>query len=234
MATEICPLAADWGNWADWAAVFVGSVAALGTIWVATLANGTSKRATEIAEEAKKIAEQQHQESLRLRGETARIIGRLLFAEIGTVPNRAATVARALRKSVKDGDSISRISSVKHFDKVIFEAGQDLLPTAELVLDRIHTLPDALGADLATIIAASKAFKAMAARLDAKAERMRLGTDAETYVMISIHDAVGDFLGLQQQAHWLIRFGAGFANDFQNFVGVPVTDYSALIKEFAG
>lgn len=59
----ICLLSTDWGNVADWAAVVVGVGAAVATTVVAVLAHRASRRAAEIAEEATRIAGQQHAEA---------------------------------------------------------------------------------------------------------------------------------------------------------------------------
>lgn len=230
----VCPLVVDWGNVADWAAVLAGVIAAGGTIWVAIAANRTSKRAASIAEEATKIAAQQHGEAVKLREEMARIIGRLLLAEVGSVPARAARIVRSMQRVVEPGAGYSALTGVENFDRAMFEAGQDLLPTARHVLDKIHNLPDALGADLATFIAACMALRAMAERVEAKVVRISLDTLEGERAIIKLKDGPGDFLIMQNQAVWIVRHSAQFANEFQDFVGVEPSDYAQYTAEFEG
>ncbi|WP_426806026.1 hypothetical protein, partial [Stenotrophomonas sp. SrG] len=65
-------ITADWDDIREWLSIFiaafaavaatgVGVAAAIGTILVAVLANSTSMRATQIAEEAKGIAKMLHE-----------------------------------------------------------------------------------------------------------------------------------------------------------------------------
>jgi len=248
MALEFCLPEVGTGSVADWAAVLVaawaaaiaalaaviGIAGASATVWVGLLAHRTSKRATEIADRAAQIAQQQHGEAVKLREETARIIGRLLLAEVGSVPARAARIVRNMRRVVEPGADYSTLTGVENFDRAMFEAGQDLLPTAQHVLDKIHNLPDALGADLATFIAACMSLRTMGDRVEAKVVRISLDTLAGEQTIIKLKDGPGDFLIMLGQALWIVRHGALFANEFQAFVGVSPNDYSGYISEFEG
>lgn len=107
------------------------------------------------------------------------------------------------------------------------------MPTAEHVLDRIHTLPDTLGADLATLIASCRALKAMAARVEDKASRRTLFDLNVATDYVSISDGLGDWLTLEDQAIWILRVGAQFSNNFRAYVGVAPIDYSPNLREFS-
>ncbi|MBB2806011.1 hypothetical protein [Xanthomonas arboricola] len=209
--------------------LFVG----LATVGVGVLAWLTSRRAARIAEEATRIAEQQHVDSTRLRRETARIIGRLLVAEMGTIPPRAARVARAMARARRHTEGDVTLLLASYYDAAIYEARQDFMPTAEHVLDRIHTLPDTLGADLATLIASCRALKAMAARVEDKASRRTLFDLNVATDYVSISDGLGDWLTLEDQAIWILRVGAQFSNNFRAYVGVAPIDYSPNLREFS-
>lgn len=217
-----------WTGWGTVATTVVGVV----TVGVAVLAWLTSRRAAKIADEATVIASQQRDESLRLKEDAARIVGRLLFSEIGTVPARAARIVRGMRKAVGPGESFSTLTSVRDYDRAMFEARQDLLPTAEHVLDKIHTLPDSLGADLAMLISSCMTLKAMAVRVEARVVRFSVDTETGEKEVIKFSDGPGDYVAMLDQALWVVRYGAQFANSFQRFVGVPLHEYSHLISEF--
>lgn len=160
MAIEFCPLADEVGNLADWVAVVVGAIAAGATIRVAVLANRTSKRAAEIAAEAKDIAQQQHQEAVDAREANARIIGRLLFNETTALPSRLQRLVRVLERALEP-----ERYSAHGLLFAVEEIAVPLLASAERVEDRIHTLPDLVGADLATMISHTRGIADAANRI---------------------------------------------------------------------
>lgn len=215
MRVEICPLAADFGNWADWAAVVVGAAAAGGTIVVAALANRTAKRAAEIAEEATKIAGQQHGEAVKLREENARIIGRLLLYEIIALPARLSALLKTWEFAV-DFEGSLRIKDGLQAMHALDEAEFPLLPGAEKVEDRIHQLPDSIGADLATLIGGSRTL----AELVRKIRPRIISASAVTPFWRYSGDVV-DFDDFRHQVRWLLEISEQFENDFRAFVGVP-------------
>lgn len=209
---EICPLAADWGNWADWAAVFVGSVAALGTIWVATLANGTSKRAAEIAEEAKTIAQQQHKEAVYLREAQARILGRQLLYEVLAVPARLSALSRRWGSAVTLEDPPNIVNGTE-FLRVLKESKVPLLPGAQRVEDRIHNLPDSLGADLATLIGGTHTLYELTRKVQ---ERVKPATPA--IASFRYAGDPDDLKRMHYHLNWLHDLSSTFAADFERFV----------------
>lgn len=213
MAIEFCPLAAEWGNVADWAAVVVGALAAGGTIGVAVSANRTSKRAAAIAEEATKIAAQQHGEAVKLREENARIIGRILLYEVTALPARMAMMVRDLdtgidvqNRQIRDGGAMTR---------ALDEAERALLPGAERVEDRIHNLPDSIGADLATLIGGSRTLGELVRKI-----RDRVIKPTGVNPRWRYAGEYSDFQLLLGQLEWLHGISEEFAAEFRKFVAV--------------
>jgi hypothetical protein len=210
----ICPLAIDWGNVADWAAVVVGALAAGGTIAVAFSANRTSKRAAAIAEEATRIAARQHGEAVTLREETARIIGRLLLHEVSVLPVRLERVTRALR-------AVGLESGVRAWAEKVHVAIADLdsplLPNAELAEDRIHTLPPGLGADLATLISHARDARSGAERLHRLVDRA-IDFSSPKHDGTYVTQVLSQVNSFESQLTLVEELATGFANEFHGFV----------------
>ncbi|MEN5425929.1 hypothetical protein ABE522_06100 [Stenotrophomonas pennii] len=163
MSFEICPLEAAWGNWAEWVAVLVGLIAAAGTIWVAWLARNTSERAAAIAEEARKIAQQQHAEAVDMRKANARIVRRLIVHEISELPVN-------LHILIKRCDRVLEVGVNSERDNVFLEdtlrsGTLSLLPGTEKSEDRLHNLPEEMGNDLAVLVGYSRTLNAMSSEL---------------------------------------------------------------------
>lgn len=231
MTIGFCPLAADWGNVADWAAVCVGAAAAGATVWVALLAHATSKRSTDIAEEAKKIAQQQHDQTEELRDNIARILGSLLQVEIATLPMRLGALLRDFDVAVAP---IKRREIVgdRKFSAVIGDLNAAFLPAAEGAFDQIHNLPKELGAGLASMLGMTRNIGVTARKVDSRILRV---SD-----MSGGHDIVGykgegnGLDALRVQIASMLRSSLGLAESFNYFVKGELLDYSAelsLIEE---
>jgi len=121
----------------------------------------------------------------------------------------------------------------KYYDEAIYEARQNFLPTAESLIERIHTLPNALGPDLATLIAGCRNLKALAERVDENVGRMTYYVDGVPKSYVDVGRCLVDWLNLKDQAIWIVRFAAKFSNDFRLFVGVENIDYSHNLDEFS-
>jgi hypothetical protein len=228
MAIEFCPLANEVGNLADWFAVGVGAIAAVSTTVVAVLAYRTSERATRIAEEAKGIAEQQHMEAVRLREETARVLGRLLLSEVASLPGRVGMILRMLNRAIIYQGRF-RIAKRPVFESAIREARAELMPFSERSQERIHNFPEVLGADLATLIGTCQSLNEVASQVEARA----IWVTEETVEQIGCSrliydDQEGELLGLRRSAAELLKMSIEVATDFRRFVGVDAYDYSAL------
>ncbi|MEN5095634.1 hypothetical protein [Stenotrophomonas sp. TWI1409] len=209
-----CLLSTDWGNVADWAAVLVGVGAAVATTVVAVIAQRTSKRATEIAEEATKIAAQQHGEAVALREETARIIGRLLLHEVSRLPVRLQCITKALGEAGFQSGVINWAAAVH---AAIADLDVPLLPSAELAEDRIHTLPPGLGADLAYLISHARDVRDGAARIHGIVDRASDFSSAKRdgdYVT----QAMSQVNNFELQLMTVAEFANDFANEFHGFV----------------
>ncbi len=213
MGIEFCPLADEVGKLTDWLAVAVGLLAAVGTIWVASSANRTSQRAAEIAEEAKGISQQQHLEAVNTREANARIIGRLLLHEVLGLPNRLRALEKLLESAI-DGDSgwgALRLLNATG------ELSIPLLPNAERVEDRIHALPDMIGADLATMISHTRDLVDAAKRVkDAIVmhEARAIGTKT-TYSYAGNPSKPGLLL---EHLRYMSTLAPSFASEFRQFV----------------
>lgn len=72
----ICPLAVDWGNAADWAAVVVAAIAAGATLWAVVVAMRTSSTAVE---EARRM--RQEDRDARIRAERDRAVARAIVLD---------------------------------------------------------------------------------------------------------------------------------------------------------
>ncbi len=224
----ICPLAVDWGNAADWAAVVVGLGAAAATVFVAIAANRTSMKAAEIAEQSKGIAQQQHAETVALREGNARVIGRLLLTEIGSLPARLDMIRRMVDQSttIEGGPSVT---NVKMFKAALGEAQADLTPTSVSVLDRIHNLPDVLGADLATLIGNCQALNTIAGRIQNNCN-VTFASPAAGGAKLHYGGDLNDLSLLAQHTAESTVMAAHFAAEFRFFVGVDAGDYSVMEK----
>ncbi|MBD8643705.1 hypothetical protein IFT63_08895 [Stenotrophomonas sp. CFBP 13724] len=141
---------------ADWTAVVVGLGAAIATTVVAVFAHRTSKRATEIADEATKIAAQQHQETVALRHGTAGILRSLLSVEISLLPPKLGAVLHTMRKANVGGPGL--IADRQDLTWVLTEFQASLMPTAESAQDKLHNFEGEIGKDIADLIGQGRAI----------------------------------------------------------------------------
>ncbi|MCC8671452.1 hypothetical protein LN461_19140 [Xanthomonas arboricola] len=161
---ELCPLEAAWGNFADWAAVVVGVGAAVATTFVAVLAHRTSKRAAEIAEEATKIAAQQHHELIKTREANGKIVGRVLVHEVSQLPVELFALRASCERVLARGLPTTE-DEVEFLEKTLRRAAKSLLRGTEQSEDRLHTLPDMIGNELAVLIGYSRSLNELSAEL---------------------------------------------------------------------
>lgn len=225
MAFEFCPLADDVGNLADWFAVGVGTVAAVATTVVAWLAYRTSNRAAGIAEEAKSIAQQQHDEAVSLKLGTARILGSLLRMEIGLLPTKLAELLNKYDQSAKAFSGGGVLHTSTNFDSVLGDFQRSYLPAAEGALDKLHTLPDNLGALIADMIGMSKDIADTSQRISARVIRV---PDMEGgYVIGGYRGAHAELGALRGQLVCMLRVSINLATEFNKFAGAEYTDYES-------
>lgn len=221
----MCPLAVDWGNIADWAAVMVGLGAAAGTIWVASAANETSKRATEIAEDAKGIAKQQSDQVLAQQRANAEILGRLLLHEISSLPARLSALIVGLPKAVRVVDGQVLIEDHDLLTRMLDDARWSAVPQSENVLGRIHDLPDALGPDLATLIGHSGTMRDMAFRMLGRIKESPRQYIGRQY-QFAYEGRSDDFELLEEHLKFFRNLSIDYAERFRRFVGIDEGDFS--------
>ncbi|WP_406232739.1 hypothetical protein ACI703_15750 [Isoptericola jiangsuensis] len=224
---DICPLAVEWGNFADWAAVVVGTGAAVGTIWVASVANRTSKRAAEIAEDAKTIAKQQSDQVLAQQHANAAILGRLLLHEISHLPARLSAMLVAIPKAVRVADGQVLIEDHQLLTAVLDDAKWSMVPQSESVLGRIHDLPDALGPDLATLIGNTGTTRDMAQRMISRVAESPRQYFGQQYRFV-YNGMPDDFELLEEHLKFFKRLSIEYAKRFRTFVGIDEGSYSHL------
>ncbi|WP_314102723.1 hypothetical protein [uncultured Stenotrophomonas sp.] len=221
MAIEFCPLADDIGNLADWSAVVVGSLAAIATTFVAVLAYKTSSRATAIAGEAKTIAEQQRGDLLAQKDGTARILGSLLQMEVGLLPAKLAqlfsdydgALAVFLSETPGSGDTL---------ETVIRDLHGDYLPAAEGVLDQLHTLPDQLGALVATVIGMSRDIADTGKRVNDRFKRIG---DWDGGIVTGYRGDKEDLRNLREQLRSMLVISIKLAEAFNQFTKTDSLSY---------
>ncbi|UYB52169.1 hypothetical protein OCJ37_19755 [Xanthomonas sp. AM6] len=76
MAMEMCPLSADWGSWADWAAVVIAAIAAGATFWAVLVAMRTSRTAVD---EARRMRDEDR--AARLQADKDRAVARAIVLD---------------------------------------------------------------------------------------------------------------------------------------------------------
>ncbi|WP_313243900.1 hypothetical protein [Stenotrophomonas rhizophila] len=229
MAFEFCLPAIGVGGLANWASVAVGLWAALiaavatvvgiagaaATVWVALLAHRTSQRATEIADRAAQIAQQQHQEARDLSASTARIVGRLLLHEISGLPTTLRSQHRKLQRVSNDWTA-GKASPGQLID-TLDEVSAPLMPNADSVQERIHTLPDKLGADVAAMISHCRGIAAEAASLRGRITELpaAAGIGVRTF---SLPPDMGQIVRLAAHVDFVASLAPTLATEFRHFV----------------
>ncbi|MDX3932650.1 MAG: hypothetical protein QHC77_12020 [Stenotrophomonas sp.] len=224
MAIEFCPLADDVGNVADWVAVAVGAFAAVATTIVAYWAYKTSNRATDIAADAKEIAQEQHNDYVAQRLGTARILGSLLRVEVGVLPTKMAKLLRDYDKGLARYRS-SKIEGGDELTDAIEELHYKQLPAAEGVLEQLHTLPDQIGENVASFIGMSRDLAGTAKRINGRFIRI---PDLEgSEMVVGYRGDEADFNHLRVQIRAMLRSSISLADSFNRFSGVQELTYES-------
>lgn len=209
----------------DWPAIVSGAVG-LVTVVVAVLAWKTSKRAAEIAEDATRIARFQHVDSVRLRNEDARIIGRLLLHEVSALPARLNSLLPLIASAVAPSEPVT-VLSTRALDTLLRECSFPMLPGSERVEGRIHNLSDSLGADLATLISNSRTLNDMVRLMAART--IELPPDTAPERRVRYVGKPGDFQLLREHLLFFKGLSIEYSNRFRDFVGVPAEDYTPYV-----
>ena len=224
MAIEFCPLADDIGNVADWVAVVIGAFATAATTTVAYWAYKTSNRATDIASDAKEIAQKQHSDYVAQRLGTARILGSLLRVEVGVLPTKMAKLLREYDEGLARYQT-SKIEGGNELADAIGELHYKQLPAAEGVLDQLHTLPDQIGESLASFLGMSRDLADTAKQINARFIRV---PDLEgSEMIVGYRRNEQDFGSLRLQIRAMLRSSIFLADSFNRFSGVQELTYES-------
>jgi len=171
MTIDIGARAEGVGSVVEWISVWIafGSAvvtfgAAAATVWVALLAHKTSRRAAEIADEAKGIARQQHAEAVQKRESNARIVGRLLVHEISELPINLHILRERCKRVISRGRP-SRENDIEFLEDTLRIGISSFMPGAEKSEERLHNLPEAIGNDVAELVGYSRTLNAMSKEL---------------------------------------------------------------------
>lgn len=222
MAIEFCPLADEVGNLADWTAVVVGAIAAAATTTVAVLAYMTSNRATRIAGDAKKIAQDQHNDYVAQREGTSRILGSLLQMEVAVLPLKLAPLLQRFDHAF-ELFAVNKLDGSTKLVVAISELNGSFLPGAERVLDQLHTLPNQLGAKIASMIGMTREIADTAKRIDVRFIRV---PDPEGGIFIAGYRSdKEDFESLRTQIRAMLRSSIDLAECFNEFSKADGLDY---------
>ncbi|MDV2450642.1 hypothetical protein [Xanthomonas hortorum] len=221
---EFCPLEAAWGNLADWAAVVVGVGAAVATTVVAVLAHRTSKRAAEIAEEATKIAAQQHDEFIKTREANGKIVGRVLVHEVSQLPVELFALRESCKRVLARGLPRTE-AEVEFLEKILKRAARSFLRGTEQSEDRLHTLPDTIGNDLAVLIGYNRSLNEMSAEL---LSFIKINTYANQEPS-TVKVFGGKLEQIELLQNYLEKFSTycvGVVNELRVYVGAEPADFS--------
>ncbi|WP_282294848.1 hypothetical protein [Stenotrophomonas sp. PS02289] len=232
MAIEICPLAADFGNWADWAGVatsafalivgtVVGVATAAGTIGVALLAHKTSERATQISHDAKAIAEKQHSDSVAAKLGAGRILGSLLAIEIRVLPMKIADALHRYEAAVDFNGLV--VADISKFEQVVSELARGFMPAAQGLQEQLHNLPVQLGGDVATLIGMTRELGSTSVLVSSRI--LRKQDEYGDIVFAGYMTSKLDLISLKEQIQAMLAFSVRTATDFNAFAGGEASDY---------
>lgn len=182
---------------------------ACGTLLVAVGALAVSKRAATIA--AHQLEHERRQSS-----EQARILGRLLLNEVTAAPGAIARVVRALSAGREQNNGTAYARGFEW-------AGEVLLPAAEKSVERIHHFPDAIGADLATLIGT---FQLLRSRVKETASKYRFDPPRHGPLFAGSWSEVDDLIG---QLKTCGIMAAQFATELATHVGAAGLDYEPVL-----
>lgn len=165
------------------------TVAALASLLVGFFAWLTARRSSKIAEKAVEIAARQHREMEIQRVSAGEVLGHLLVVEIGALPHEVAgrrdTVRGLLATAqVKPGAAPAIRGKLTRQLRSMFR--DDVMPSTEQSLARIHNLPDELAQKLARLLGFNRLIKNAA---DAILQRC----DDEVYDVVIYHRGMGDW-----------------------------------------
>lgn len=143
MAIEFCPLAADWGNMADWAAVVVAGLGAAAVFALSRAANRTSKESLAIARSA-------HDRQQASADREVQFLALRLFPELNHAANYVAGMTGVL--SLTDVRATGAASS----EKILASLQPFSLTLCATYAEQIPSLPKAAADAIATALSLEK------------------------------------------------------------------------------
>lgn len=136
---EVCPLAVDWGNAADWAAVAVAAVGAVAVWLVSRAANKTAKASHELATQ------------MKIRDEEMRSADRTVLTTLiyGEIQSAKLAYEELLEELVQDESFDWAVGSEKTLQLVAHLAKGPQLARTKESSQRLNLLPIALAEQIA-------------------------------------------------------------------------------------
>ncbi len=182
MAIEFCPLAADVGNWADWAGVVVAGMGAAAVFSLSRAANRTSQQSLEIARSI-------HDKQQALADREAIFLASRLYFEL----NHAANYVKGLKEGLELVVTSANVASAS--DKVLEALKTATLTSCAQHADQIPSLPKAACDAIAGALASEQEM------LRGGASWMKATTEASKSSMASSTlRAMGKFCSACQKA----------------------------------
>ncbi|MGE8210967.1 MAG: hypothetical protein ACN6RH_15845 [Stenotrophomonas rhizophila] len=154
--------------WDAWAVV-VGALVGVFTGLVAWGAWSTSRKATEIADQATRIAKQQKSESDELRDSQRKALEQMLYTEVVGL----GMWTESLRTMLGVGMDLREPNGVGHAHTVrsaVKRSQEDWLPVATALQDKLYMLKHGHGEVLSQVIGSSIGIRAIAKEIDAQFE----------------------------------------------------------------
>lgn len=133
MAIQMCPMAADFGNLADWAAVAVALAGAVAVFMLSRAANRTANASLELNKMIQARDDELHRRERRL-------LAREIYVEVNVVWGEVQKIRRSIHHASRfwsGEDGLAR--SIQQLE----------LHVAERERDRLHVLPGASALDIA-------------------------------------------------------------------------------------
>lgn len=151
MSIEICPLEAAWGNWADWAGVFVTAIAAWAVYLLTVAANSTARASYELAKSIEAGAQ-------TARRDEAMVVAISIYPEVVAAVQRYRRVVDTLDR---DGDWLALHAVDKNIPQLMAAKAH---PKLDEGMTRFHLLPQKLSILLTATLGKQKVAEEHAER----------------------------------------------------------------------
>lgn len=154
MTIEVCPLAADWGNWADWAAVAVAIAGTIAVLSLGVRTNALGRAANGIALESRRSADASDRE----RAAVAKAERELLLIYLSGEVAGAASRLGGLRNEVNDAAIAQRAKVDEAFARTLLaRLAVEKFPRTEECIPRIHLVGNPEAALLVRVVGTVRA-----------------------------------------------------------------------------